>query len=99
MTITLSPDGVTTHIKQTIYLSNLKILLILYKILLNMANVVMIVLSLTIGIFFVLVGIMKLSPVFSDDIYREMRKSYIRSVKVLCNNYYYNIILDHLADV
>ena len=48
-----------------------------------MANVVMIVLSMTIGIFFILVGIMKLSPILSDDIYREMRKSFIRSAKVV----------------
>jgi len=37
-----------------------------------MANAVLLVLSMTIGLFFVLMGLIKLTPVFSEDVYREM---------------------------
>ena len=37
-----------------------------------MANVVLFVLSMTIGLFFILMGLIKLTPAFNDDVYREM---------------------------
>jgi len=45
-------------------------------------NIVVVVLSVTIGLFFILVGSLKLSPIFNDDVYKEMRKSFIRFAKV-----------------
>jgi len=47
-----------------------------------MGSPVITVLSITIGLFFILVGTLKLSPLLSEDIYKEMRKSFIRFVKV-----------------
>ncbi len=47
-----------------------------------MANSVLIVLSLSIGLFFILVGSLKLSPAINDEVYREMRKVFIRHAKV-----------------
>ncbi len=37
-----------------------------------MANVVLTVLSMTIGFFFILVGTLKLSPAVNEEVYREM---------------------------
>lgn len=37
-----------------------------------MANVVVGVLSVTIGLFFVLIGTIKLTPAISDEVYKEM---------------------------
>ena len=37
-----------------------------------MANVVLTVLSMTIGFFFILMGTLKLTPAVNEDVYREM---------------------------
>jgi len=37
-----------------------------------MANVVLTVLSMTIGFFFILVGTLKLTPAVNEEVYREM---------------------------
>ena len=37
-----------------------------------MANFVLIVLSMTIGLFFILMGTIKLTPAISEEVYREM---------------------------
>ncbi len=37
-----------------------------------MANVVLVVLSMTIGFFFILMGTLKLTPSVNEDVYREM---------------------------
>ncbi len=47
-----------------------------------MANTVLMVLSMTIGFFFILVGSMKLTPAIHEEMYREMRKVFIRSAKI-----------------
>uniref|UniRef100_A0A0B6YPK0 Novel acetylcholine receptor chaperone n=1 Tax=Arion vulgaris TaxID=1028688 RepID=A0A0B6YPK0_9EUPU len=47
-----------------------------------MASVVLKVLGLTLGLFFIFVGTIKLTPSVSGDIYKEMRKTYIRNSKV-----------------
>ncbi len=47
-----------------------------------MANTVLMVLSMTIGFFFILVGSMKLTPAIHEEMYREMRKVFIRSAKM-----------------
>lgn len=36
----------------------------------------------TIGFFFILVGTLKLTPAISEEVYREMRKTFIRDAKV-----------------
>ena len=43
----------------------------------TMANVVLTVLSLTIGFFFILVGSLKLSAAVNDEVYREMVSLYL----------------------
>jgi len=47
-----------------------------------MANVVLTVLSMTIGFFFILVGTLKITGSVNDEVYREMRKVFIRHAKV-----------------
>ncbi|XP_033741342.1 transmembrane protein 35A-like [Pecten maximus] len=47
-----------------------------------MASFVLRVLSLTLGIFFIFIGTLKLSPSINDELYRQMRKSFIKSAKV-----------------
>ncbi|CAD5110815.1 DgyrCDS179 [Dimorphilus gyrociliatus] len=47
-----------------------------------MANLALTVLSMTIGFFFLIVGIIKLSPILNDDIYKDQRKAFIKFVKV-----------------
>jgi hypothetical protein len=47
-----------------------------------MASVVLKVLSLTLGLFFIFVGTLKLTPSVNGEIYKEMRKTYIRNSKV-----------------
>lgn len=37
-----------------------------------MANVVVVTLSLSIGLFFILIGTIKLSPIINADVYKEM---------------------------
>ena len=37
-----------------------------------MANVVVVTLSISIGLFFILVGTIKLSPIVNVDVYKEM---------------------------
>ncbi len=58
----------------------------------NMANVVLTVLSVTVGLFFILSGILKLNPVFSEEIYKEMVRNvclneiiyFIRVITIYC---------------
>ena len=38
----------------------------------KMANVVVIVLSVTIGLFFILIGTIKLTPAINEEVYKEM---------------------------
>ncbi|GFN80704.1 transmembrane protein 35a [Plakobranchus ocellatus] len=47
-----------------------------------MASVVLKVLGITLGLFFIFVGTIKLTPSVNGDIYKEMRKTYIRNSKV-----------------
>lgn len=47
-----------------------------------MANVVVAVLSITIGLFFVLIGTIKLTPAINDEVYKEM-VSYFQTVLIL----------------
>ncbi|ELU03263.1 hypothetical protein CAPTEDRAFT_181278 [Capitella teleta] len=47
-----------------------------------MANTVLTVLSMTIGFFFILIGSLKIAPALNDEVYREMRKVFIRHAKV-----------------
>ncbi|KAH3726771.1 hypothetical protein DPMN_052640 [Dreissena polymorpha] len=47
-----------------------------------MASFVLRVLAVTLGLFFIFIGLLKLSPAISLDLYREMRKQYIRMAKV-----------------
>ncbi|KAL4233842.1 DoxX-like [Mactra antiquata] len=47
-----------------------------------MASFVVKVLSITLGLFFIFVGLLKLSPVVNKELYKEMRKQYIRMAKV-----------------
>ncbi|XP_046566175.1 novel acetylcholine receptor chaperone-like [Haliotis rubra] len=47
-----------------------------------MASIVLRVMSLTLGLFFVFVGTIKLTPSVNGEIYKEMRKTYIRNSKV-----------------
>ncbi|XP_059149511.1 novel acetylcholine receptor chaperone-like [Physella acuta] len=47
-----------------------------------MASVVLKVLGLTLGLFFIFVGTIKLTPSVNGEIYKEMRKIYIRNSKV-----------------
>ncbi|BFZ24822.1 hypothetical protein BsWGS_27860 [Bradybaena similaris] len=47
-----------------------------------MASVVLKALGLTLGLFFIFVGTIKLTPSVNADIYKEMRKTYIRNSKV-----------------
>ncbi|KAK3717905.1 hypothetical protein RRG08_053105 [Elysia crispata] len=47
-----------------------------------MASVVLKVLGITLGLFFIFVGTIKLTPSVNSDIYKEMRKTYIRNSKV-----------------
>ncbi|KAI8740861.1 Transmembrane protein 35A [Biomphalaria glabrata] len=47
-----------------------------------MPSVVLKVLGLTLGLFFIFVGTIKLTPSVNADIYKEMRKIYIRNSKV-----------------
>ncbi|XP_029648166.2 transmembrane protein 35A [Octopus sinensis] len=47
-----------------------------------MGSVVLTVLSVTIGIFFIFIGTLKLNSSISTEIYREMRKTFIRRAKV-----------------
>lgn len=48
----------------------------------TMGSMVLTVLSMTIGIFFIFIGTLKLTPALNTEIYREMRKTFIRSAKV-----------------
>ncbi|XP_052811442.1 novel acetylcholine receptor chaperone-like [Mya arenaria] len=47
-----------------------------------MASFVLKVLAITLGVFFILIGLLKLSPAISSELYKEMRKQYIRMAKV-----------------
>ncbi|ESO02554.1 hypothetical protein HELRODRAFT_65843 [Helobdella robusta] len=47
-----------------------------------MAHIAVIFLSVTTGLFFVLIGTIKLSPLVNEEIYRDMRKNFIRFSKV-----------------
>jgi len=47
-----------------------------------MASLVLKVLGLTLGVFFIFVGTIKLTPSVNSEIYKEMRKTYIRNSKV-----------------
>ncbi|KAJ8314531.1 hypothetical protein KUTeg_006681 [Tegillarca granosa] len=47
-----------------------------------MASFVLKILSLVLGIFFVFIGTLKLTPSVNQDLYKEMRKTFIRSTKV-----------------
>ncbi|OWF40182.1 transmembrane protein 35A-like [Mizuhopecten yessoensis] len=47
-----------------------------------MASFVLRVLSLTLGIFFIFIGTLKLSPSINDELYRQMRRSFIKSANV-----------------
>ncbi|CAC5409952.1 unnamed protein product [Mytilus coruscus] len=47
-----------------------------------MTAMVLKALSVTLGIFFVFVGSLKLTPSLSDELYKEMRKNYIQQVRV-----------------
>ncbi|XP_076467283.1 putative acetylcholine receptor chaperone [Babylonia areolata] len=47
-----------------------------------MASIVLRILALTLGLFFVFVGTIKLTPSVNSDIYKEMRKTFIRKSKV-----------------
>lgn len=47
-----------------------------------MAAFVLRVLSLTLGLFFIFVGTLKLTPSVNDELYKEMRKNYIKHVRV-----------------
>ncbi|GFR87596.1 transmembrane protein [Elysia marginata] len=47
-----------------------------------MGSVVLKVLGITLGLFFIFVGTIKLTPSVNGDIYKEMRKTYIRNSKV-----------------
>ncbi|XP_025098076.1 transmembrane protein 35A-like [Pomacea canaliculata] len=47
-----------------------------------MASLVLRVLALTLGLFFVFVGTIKLTPSVNTEIYKEMRKTFIRKSKV-----------------
>ncbi|XP_064627744.1 novel acetylcholine receptor chaperone-like [Lineus longissimus] len=43
---------------------------------------VLTILGLTLGFFFIFMGTIKLTPIFNEDIYRQMRKMFIRETKV-----------------
>ncbi|XP_053397021.1 novel acetylcholine receptor chaperone-like [Mercenaria mercenaria] len=47
-----------------------------------MASFVVKVLSVTLGLFFIFVGLLKLSPAINKELYKEMRKQFIRMAKV-----------------
>lgn len=54
-----------------------------------MANIVLTVLSITVGLFFILSGTLKLNPIISDEIYKEMVRNFkklgIRLIISLCS--------------
>ncbi|KAL3883319.1 hypothetical protein ACJMK2_029594 [Sinanodonta woodiana] len=47
-----------------------------------MASGVIRILSVTLGLFFIFVGILKICPIINTDLYRDMRKVFIRAAKV-----------------
>ncbi|ESO94853.1 hypothetical protein LOTGIDRAFT_117941 [Lottia gigantea] len=47
-----------------------------------MTSIVLKVLSITLGLFFIFVGTIKLTPSVNAEIYKDMRKTYIRNSKV-----------------
>ncbi|CAH1799331.1 unnamed protein product [Owenia fusiformis] len=47
-----------------------------------MASVALTALSMTIGFFFIFMGSIKLTPALNADVYKEMRKMFIREAKV-----------------
>ncbi|KAK3578443.1 hypothetical protein CHS0354_037420 [Potamilus streckersoni] len=47
-----------------------------------MASGVIRILSVTLGLFFIFVGILKICPLISTDLYKDMRKVFIRAAKV-----------------
>ena len=49
-----------------------------------MANLVLTVLSVTIGLFFILSGTLKLNPFISDELYREMVTNYLVELGSCC---------------
>ncbi|VDQ16908.1 unnamed protein product, partial [Trichobilharzia regenti] len=46
-----------------------------------MSNVALTAISIAIGVFFIFFGTLKLGPLFSDELYRSVRKSFIRMFK------------------
>ncbi|XP_064610688.1 novel acetylcholine receptor chaperone-like [Liolophura sinensis] len=48
----------------------------------KMGSVALTVLSMTIGFFFIFVGTLKLTPSVNTEVYKEMRRSFIRNAKV-----------------
>lgn len=52
------------------------------SVLTKLINVTVIILSLTLGFFFMFIGILKLTPALNEDTHEELRKQFVRMAKV-----------------